>query len=396
MIKNILAAGMGMIMLLSTGVAYANHDTPPKTQETYEYMELLQDVFERIRNHYVDKINDKEVLEAAINGMMKSLDPHSSYMSPRAFVKMQTRIGDSFTGIGAELTEDEDTKEIKVVRPIKGSPAEKAGILANDIIKTVNGTSVSGKPIDDAVKLIRGAENTAVILGILRDTTPLKITIIRGKIKQQTVVSKMLPDNIGYVRAMVFNEHVSDSVKEKVLALSKKHKLKGLVLDLRNNPGGLLHEAISMTDLFVNHGLIVMTKGRDSRHHHEEADAHKDTIIPTNVPIVVLVNKGSASASEIVSGSLQDLKRATVVGVKSYGKGSVQSIMPLKNGGALRLTTAKYYTTSGRVIHGVGIIPDITVEIPDEYKPVSNEPDPQLKKAIEVINKSTKMPNKLQ
>lgn len=376
--------------LLVSGASYANHDTPEKTAETYNYMSLFQRIFEIIRSEHVDPVNDKELMEAAIRGMISKLDKHSTYLDPAEFHAMIDNMSGTFYGIGAEVEKDKDTGHVGVVAPIDGSPAKAAGIKAGDLIKSINGKPLKELSLTDAVKIIRGPIGTDAVLEIIRDGKPLSITVVRGKIKQKVVRSKMLPSNIGYIRLSQFGDNAEKEVREAIASLTATLKtgktFKGLVLDLRSNPGGLLKGAINISDMFVKSGVIVSVRGRDAEHHTEITNATPRLKFPLGIPMVILINGGSASASEIVAGTLQDLKRATILGVKSYGKGSVQHILGMPNGGALRLTRAKYYTASGKVIHGVGITPDVIFELPKEWKPETREElDPQLLKAIEVI-----------
>lgn len=378
------------IGLLMSGTSYAHHDTPDKTVETYNYMSLFQNLFETIRKEHVDQVNDRELLEGAIRGMIGQLDKHSSYMNPKEFREMQSSMRGDFIGIGAEVEKDKDTGFIKVVSPIDGSPAKAAGVKAGDLIKSIDGILLKPLKLRGAVDKIRGADGTDAKLEIIRGEKTLHITVVRGKIHSKITRNKMLPSDIGYVRLTQFGDNAEKEVRESIASLKQKmgsgKKFKGLVLDLRSNPGGLLNAAIKISDMFVTNGTIVSVRGRDAEHHTQEWSARSQLKFPLGIPMIILINGGSASASEIVAGTLQDLRRATILGVQSYGKGSVQNIMGLPNGGGLRLTRAKYYTASGKVIHGVGITPDIIFELPKEWEPKSREElDPQILKAIEVI-----------
>jgi carboxyl-terminal processing protease len=384
-IGKIIAIWSFSILIGTTNLAYADHDTPAKSPETYKTMKLLMHVFEEIRKKHSDPVDDKKIIEAAIAGMAGALDAHSSYHPPMAFEQMTTSMeDDGFVGIGATISADVESGYIKVETPIVDSPAFKAGLLSGDLIISVNETSLNKKTAYEAVDLIRGKEGTNAVLEIIRKNKKLTITIVRAKIESQNVTGKII-EKIGYVKIAEFNNHVSDKVKAEIIKMKVKG-LRGVILDFRFNPGGLLNEAISMVDLFIKSGVIVSTRERDVKNHPSfVANASDNTVIPLSLPMVVLINKGSASASEILAGSLQDLKRATIVGQKSYGKGSVQTLIPLPNRGALRLTTAKYYTASGKTIHGVGIMPDVLVEIPEDFKPRKDLIDPQLRKALDII-----------
>jgi carboxyl-terminal processing protease len=339
--------------------------------DTYRQLNLFGDVFERVRADYVEKPDDAKLIEHAINGMLTGLDPHSSYMEPKAFRDMQVQTRGEFGGLGIEVTMEEGL--IKVVAPIDDTPAHKAGILANDIITKLDDEQVQGLTLNQAVEKMRGPVNTKIRLTIMRkgQPKPIEVTITRDIIRVRAVRSR-IEDDIGYIRITQFNEQTTDNLKRAISELQTQiptDKLKGYVLDLRNNPGGLLDQAISVSDAFLERGEIVSTRGRNSEETQRFSARAGDLL--KNKPIIVLINGGSASASEIVAGALQDHKRATVIGTRSFGKGSVQTIIPLGAGnGALRLTTARYYTPSGRSIQAKGISPDIEVlqDVPDELK----------------------------
>jgi carboxyl-terminal processing protease len=328
--------------------------------DTYRQLKLFGDVFERVRADYVEKTGDKELIEAAIQGMLSNLDPHSSYLSKENFQEMQVQTQGEFGGLGIEVTMEQGV--IKVVSPIDETPAARAGIRAGDLIIALDDEPVTGLSLSEAVDQMRGKVGTEIELTIRRgQREPFKVTIEREKITIQSVRSKTFGD-VGYLRITTFNEQTQPGLEEEVTAIQDElgDDLQGYVIDLRNNPGGLLEQAISVSDSFLEQGEIVSTRGRDAedsqRYNAENGD------IANGKPLVVLINGGSASASEIVAGALQDHGRAIVLGTQSFGKGSVQTIIPLPGHGAMRLTTARYYTPSGRSIQAKGIAPDITVE----------------------------------
>jgi carboxyl-terminal processing protease len=339
--------------------------------DTYKQLNLFGDVFERVRSDYVEKPEDGKLVESAINGMLAGLDPHSSYMDGKSYRDMQVQTRGEFGGLGIEVTMEDGL--IKVVAPIDDTPAAKAGILANDIITHLDDDAVQGLTLNQAVEKMRGAPNTKIRLKVMRKgkDAPLEITLMRDVIRVRSVRSR-IEDDVAYIRLTQFNEQTTEGLKRAINDLSTQipaDKLKGYVVDMRNNPGGLLEEAISVSDAFLDRGEIVSTRGRNveetQRRNAKPGDLAK------NKPIIVLINGGSASASEIVAGALQDHKRATVIGTRSFGKGSVQTIIPLGSGnGALRLTTARYFTPSGRSIQAKGISPDIEVlqDVPEDVK----------------------------
>ncbi|KQP54925.1 peptidase S41 [Methylobacterium sp. Leaf399] len=339
--------------------------------ETYRQLSLFGDVFEKVRTDYVEKPDEAKLIEAAVNGMLTSLDPHSSYMDSKSFRDMQVQTRGEFGGLGIEVTMEDGL--IKVVTPIDDTPASKAGILTNDIITQIDDDQVQGLTLNQAVDKMRGPVNSPVKLKISRKEAkePLLVTLNRDVIKIKPVRSRIEGGDVGYIRLTQFNEQTFDGLRtaiDKVTAEIGPEKLKGYVLDLRNNPGGLLDQAVLVSDAFLDRGEIVSTRGRNAD--ETQRFSAKGGDYTKGRPVVVLVNGGSASASEIVAGALQDHKRATVLGTRSFGKGSVQSIIPLGGSGALRLTTARYYTPSGRSIQAKGIEPDVEVtqEIPDELK----------------------------
>src|SRR3954452_1463301 len=362
-------AGAGLATLvLQTGMLSG---AIAASSETYRQLGLFGDVFEKVRTDYVERPDEAKLIEGAINGMLTSLDPHSSYMSPKEFREMQTETHGEFGGLGIEVTMEEGF--IKVVAPIDETPAARAGILANDIITQIDGEPVQGLTINQAVDKMRGPVNSSVKLTIRRKEKkgPLEVKLTRETIRIRPVRARTEGGDIGYLRITQFNEQTSEALRaaiDKIAAEVGPDKLKGYVLDLRNNPGGLLDQAIMVSDAFLERGEIVSIRGRTA----EETQRFnaKAGDLAKGKPVLVLINGGSASASEIVAGALQDQKRATVMGTRSFGKGSVQTIIPLGGNGALRLTTARYYPPSGRSIQAKGIEPDREVlqEVPDDLK----------------------------
>ena len=336
-----------------------------KTENVYEQLDLFGDIFERIRAQYVEETDSAELIEAAINGMLTSLDPHSSYLSPKDAAKMREQTRGEFGGLGIEVTQEEGF--VKVVSPIDGTPAAEAGIEAGDFITHVDGESLLGLVLDDAVELMRGPVGSEIVITVVREgeQEPFDVSIIRDTIQLTAVRARTQGDTV-VLRLTTFNEQTYPKMKEyleeQVEAAGGMDNINGLVLDMRNNPGGLLNQAIAVSDAFLEEGEIVSTRGR------ELADGDRVNATPGDLaqgkPIVVLINGGSASASEIVAGALQDHRRAIVIGTKSFGKGSVQTVMPLRGNGAMRLTTARYYTPSGRSIQSLGVSPDIVVAQP--------------------------------
>lgn len=332
--------------------------------DTYRQLAIFGDVFERVRSQYVDEPDDEKLIETAINGMLTSLDPHSSYMNADQTADMRTETRGQFGGLGIEVTMENEL--VKVIAPFDGTPADKAGVLANDLIAQINGEEVRGLTLSEAVDKMKGDIGTAVDLTIIREgaSQPVRLSIERAEIKVPSV-RHTVENDIGYIKLLRFNEQTTIGLEAAIADIESQvgaDQLKGFVLDLRRNPGGLLDEAVSVTDAFLESGEIVSTRGRNAEETRRYNARSGDDI--TGKPLVVLVNGGSASASEIVAGALQDQRRATVVGSRSFGKGSVQTIIPLGQNGALRLTTALYYTPSGRSIQGRGIDPDITIEQP--------------------------------
>ena len=340
--------------------------------DTYRQLNLFGDVFDRVRSDYVEKPDDSKLVESAISGMLAGLDPHSSYMDAKSFKDMQVQTRGEFGGLGIEVTMEDGL--IKVVSPIDDTPASKAGILANDIITNLDDEAVQGLTLNQAVEKMRGPVNTKIRLKIVRkgQDKPIDVTLTRDNIRVRAVRARVEADDIAYIRITSFNEQTTEGLKKEMANLQQQigeSKLKGYILDLRNNPGGLLEEAVSVSDAFLDRGEIVSTRGRNAEETQRRTAKPGD--LAKGKPVIVLINGGSASASEIVAGALQDHKRATLVGTRSFGKGSVQTIIPLGAGnGALRLTTARYFTPSGKSIQAKGIIPDIEVQqdVPDDLK----------------------------
>ena len=373
------------VIFLAPSVAAASQDDE---RELYEQLTLFGDVLEQVRRNYVDAPSDKELIEAALSGMMSSLDPHSSYMPPKNFEDMQVETKGEFGGLGIEVTMENGL--VKVIAPIDDTPASRAGMRPNDLIAELDGKPIMGLTLSEAVELMRGKKGTPITLTVLREgeDEPLEIRIVRDIIRIRAVRTRVEgPDkNIAYIRLTTFNQQTTKSLKEafnKLPAEIGSQNLAGYIIDLRNNPGGLLREAISVSDTMLDRGEIVSTRGRNdddsSRFSARRGDMAK------GLPIVVMINGGSASASEIVAGALQDHHRAIIIGTQSFGKGSVQSIMPLGNNGALRMTTARYYTPSGRSIQATGITPDIIAEqeLPEDLKDRNGRREADLRGALD-------------
>ena len=351
-----VAAGLAL-----AGAVAVSGPLDAASNETYRQLNLFGDVFERVRADYVEEVTDSQLIEAAINGMLSSLDPHSSYLNPESFEEMNVQTKGEFGGLGIEVTMENGL--VKVVSPIDDTPAYLAGIEAGDFITHLDGEPVLGLSLSDAVERMRGPVNTGITLTILREgaEAPFDVTLTRAVIQIQSVRSRVA-DNVGYIRVTQFSERSDAGIKDAIDGFRRElgDRLEGVVLDLRNNPGGLLDQAVAISDAFLDKGEIVSTRGRrpDSiqRFNARPGD------LTNGLPMVVIINSGSASASEIVAGALQDHRRAIVLGTRSFGKGSVQTIVPLGSNGAIRLTTARYYTPAGRSIQALGIEPDIVVE----------------------------------
>jgi carboxyl-terminal processing protease len=352
--------------------------------DIYKKIDLFGEVLEKINKQYVDEIDQSEGMDSAINGLLQSLDPYSSYMSPEIFQEMQTETSGEFGGLGIEVSMEAGV--VKVITPIDDTPASKAGIKAGDYIVKIDNVQVQGKSLSEAVDLMRGLVGTEIELTVRRrgEKKALTFKITREIIEIQSVKSDLLENNIGYIRLTSFNDNSSDQIKEKIKKLKENENLKAFILDLRNNPGGLLTQAIKISDFFLDNGEIVSTKSRKKSENRKWFARKGD--ITDGKTLVVLINYGSASASEIVAGALKDHKRAIILGENSYGKGSVQSIIPLKNNGAIRLTVAKYYLPSGKSISEVGVRPDIEVnEEGDDFR-IKTDTDNQLNYAIKLLN----------
>ncbi len=352
--------------------------------DIYKKIDLFSEVLEKINDEYVDEVDQSKSMDSAINGLLQSLDPYSAYMTPESLESMQTETSGEFGGLGIEVGMEAGV--VKVISPIDDTPASKAGLKAGDYIVKINNTQVQGKSLMEAVELMRGPVGSSIEITVRRrgEKKALIFNIKREIIEVQSVKFELLEDNIGYIRLTSFNENSSTQIKEKIEKLNKNKNLKGYILDLRNNPGGLLSQAIEISDFFLENGEIVSTRSRQPSENRKWFAKKGDLI--NGKTLLVLINYGSASASEIVAGALKDHKRAIILGENSYGKGSVQSIIPLKNKGAIRLTIAKYYLPSGKSISGVGITPDIEVaESSDEFK-INSETDNQLDFAIKLLN----------
>ena len=354
--------------------------------DLYEKIDLFGEVLENIKKDYVDDVDQAEMMDSAINGVLQSLDPYSAYMSPELFKEMQTDTRGEFGGLGIEIGMESGV--VKVISPIDDTPAAKAGIKAGDFIVKIGNEQVQGKSLLEAVKLMRGPVGTSIDLTIRRKNVkkPLEFKIVRKIIEVQSVSSNTIGEkkNLGYIRLKSFNENSDKQFLKSVKEFEKNKKIRGYVLDLRNNPGGLLQQAINITDFFLEDGEIVSTKGKKISETRKFFARKGDEI--KGKPIIVLINNGSASASEIFAGALKDHKRAIILGENSYGKGSVQSIIPLRNGGGMRLTISKYYLPSGKSISEVGVTPDILVEEKGEDFLINSEKDNQLNYAIKLFN----------
>ena len=352
--------------------------------EIYKKIDLFGEVLEKINKEYVDEINQSESMDSAINGLLQSLDPYSSYMSPEIFDEMQTETSGEFGGLGIEVSMESGV--VKVISPIDDTPASKAGIKAGDFIVKINDIQVQGKTLSEAVDLMRGPVGSGIELTVRRrgEKKALIFNIVREIIEIQSVKVDVLKDNIGYIRLTSFNENSSNQINKKINELENNKKVNAYILDLRNNPGGLLSQAIKISAFFLDNGEIVSTKSRKNSENRKWFAKKGD--LTKGKTLIVLINYGSASASEIVAGALKDHKRAILLGENSYGKGSVQSIIPLKNRGAIRLTVAKYYLPSGKSISEVGVSPDIEIEEEADNFRIRTETDNQLNYAIKLLN----------
>ena len=352
--------------------------------DIYKKIDLFGEVLEKINKEYVDEINQSESMDAAIDGLLQSLDPYSGYMSPKIFDEMQTDTSGQFGGLGIEVTMEAGV--VKVISPIDDTPASRAGIKAGDYIVKIENTQVQGKSLNEAVDLMRGPVGSSIELTVRRrgEKKALIFKVTREIIEIKSVKAELLDQSIGYLRLTSFNENSAEQIENEIKKLEKNKDLKGYILDLRNNPGGLLSQAITISDFFLENGEIVSTKSRKSSENRKWFAKKGD--ITNGKTLIVLINYGSASASEIVAGALKDHKRAILLGENSFGKGSVQSIIPLKNKGAIRLTVAKYYLPSGKSISEVGVSPDIEIDEGSEDFKIKTETDNQLNYALKLLN----------
>ncbi len=372
------------LLLIFFSVFYLNKTVISAEIDIYKKIDLFGEVLEKINKEYVDEFNQSESMDSAINGLLQSLDPYSSYMSPKIFDEMQTETSGEFGGLGIEVSMEAGV--VKVISPIDDTPASRAGLKAGDYIVKINDVQVQGKSLSEAVDLMRGPVGSGIELTVRRrgERKALTFNIIREVIQVQSVKSEILDENIGYIRLTSFNDNSSDQIEKQIKKLKKNKNLNSFILDLRNNPGGLLSQAIKISDFFLENGEIVSTKSRKKSENRKWFAKKGD--ITDGKTLLVLINYGSASASEIVAGALKDHKRAIIVGENSFGKGSVQSIIPLKNRGAIRLTVAKYYLPSGKSISEVGVRPDIEVnEEGDDFR-IKTDTDNQLNYAIKLLN----------
>jgi len=377
--KNLLKNLFLFLFIISFSKGYAANE-----DDIYKKIDLFSEVLDKINKEYVDDVNQSEAMDAAINGVLQSLDPYSAYMSPESFQNMQTESSGEFGGLGIEVGMEHGV--IKVISPIDNSPASKVGVKAGDYIVKIDDIQVQGKSLTEAVDLMRGKVGTDIEITVRRrgEKKALTFIITRDIIKVASVKSRIIDEKTGYLRLTSFNENSSDQIKDKIKEFNKNENIENYILDLRNNPGGLLSQAIKISDFFLNHGEIVSTKSK-RKYENRKWFAKKGDILNANT-LIVLINYGSASAAEIVAGALQDHKRAILVGESTYGKGSVQSIIPLKNDGAIRLTVSKYYLPSGKSISDVGVTPDIEIsENTDEFK-LNTNTDNQLNYALKLLN----------
>ena len=366
-------------LILTTNLSLSANE-----ESIYDKIDLFGEVLDKINKEYVEEVNQSDAMDAAINGVLQSLDPYSAYMSPELFKEMQTETSGEFGGLGIEVGMEAGV--VKVISPIDNSPAEQAGVKAGDYIVKINGVQVQGKTLTEAVELMRGPVGSPIEITIRRigEKKSFVFEIIREIIEVKSVKSELIDDKVGYIRLTSFNENSADQIKDIVKKFKKDNNIDKYILDLRNNPGGLLSQAIRISDFFLDNGEIVATKGRQSNENRKWF-AKKGDII-NGETLLVLINYGSASAAEIVAGALKDHKRAIIVGENSYGKGSVQSIIPLKNKGAIRLTISKYYLPSGKSISGEGVTPDIVIEEDSDLFRINTETDNQLDFAVKLLN----------
>ena len=373
-----------LFFIIFLSLFFSNLSFSANEESIYDKIDLFSEVLDKVNNEYVEEIDHNEAMDAAINGVLQSLDPYSAYMSPEIFKEMQTETSGEFGGLGIEVGMEFGV--VKVISPIDNTPAEEAGVKAGDYIVKINDIQVQGKTLTEAVELMRGPVGSTIKITVRRRGVKKAIifNITREIIKIESVKSKIIEDTVGYIRLTSFNENSADQIKEKIKELKQNKKIEKYILDLRNNPGGLLSQAIKISDFFLNNGEIVSTKSRKKKENRKWF-ARKGDIIDGET-LIVLINYGSASAAEIVAGALKDHKRAILIGEKSFGKGSVQSIIPLNNKGAIRLTISKYYLPSGKSISEVGITPDIEIAESSEDFRMNTKTDNQLDFAIKLLN----------
>ena len=373
-----------ILLILFFSILLLNKSFSKNEEDIYQKIDLFSEILDKINKEYVDEVNQGKAMDAAINGVLQSLDPYSAYMSPEMFNNMQTETTGEFGGLGIEVGMEAGV--VKVISPIDNTPASRAGIKAGDYIVKINETQVQGKSLTEAVELMRGPVGTDIEITVRRigKKKAIIFNITREIIEIESVKSKILDDKIGYLRLTSFNENSSEQIKNKIKEIKKDKKIKGYILDLRNNPGGLLSQAIRISDFFLDYGEIVSTKSRKSSENRKWFSKKGDLI--DGKTLIVLINYGSASASEIVAGALKEHKRAILIGENSYGKGSVQSIIPLKNKGAIRLTISKYYLPSGESISEVGVTPDIEIEESSDGFAINTDTDNQLNFALKLLN----------
>ena len=373
-----------ILLIFFFSVLFLNKSFSKNEDDIYLKIDLFSEVLDKINKEYVDEVNQSETIDAAINGVLQSLDPYSAYMSPKMYNNMQTETSGKFGGLGIEVGMEAGV--VKVISPLDNSPASRVGVKAGDYIVKINDTQVQGKSLTEAVDLMRGPVGSDIEITVRRigEKKAIIFKITREIIKIESVKSKIIEGKIGYLRLTSFNENSSEQIKNKIKKIKKDKKIKGYILDLRNNPGGLLSQAIRISDFFLDNGEIVSTKSRKSSENRKWFSKKGDLI--DGKTLIVMINYGSASASEIVAGALKDHKRAIVIGENSYGKGSVQSIIPLNNNGAIRLTISKYYLPSGQSISEVGVTPDIVVEEDSKEFKINTENDNQLNFALKLLN----------
>ena len=375
---------MKIIIIFLFSFLILNKSFAETEKNIYEKIDLFSEVLNKIDKEYVESVNQSDAMDAAINGVLQSLDPYSAYMSPEVFNDMQTETSGKFGGLGIEVGMEHGV--VKVISPIDNSPASRVGVKAGDYIVKINDIQVQGKSLTEAVEIMRGPVGSDIKITVRRRGVKKAIIfkITREIIKIESVKSKYIDKSVGYLRLTSFNENSGDQIKDKIKEFNKKKDIKGYILDLRNNPGGLLSQAIKIADFFLENGEIVSTKSRKISENRRWFAKKGDLI--KGKTLIVLINEGSASASEIVAGALKDHKRAILVGENSYGKGSVQSIIPLKNKGAIRLTISKYYLPSGKSISEVGVTPDIEIEESSDAFVINTDTDNQLNFAVKLLN----------